>query len=379
MEHDGKPARAQPPEQWLAAVEASFAAVEARLAAGIAQHRQGEAKLRLMDSHGRPLAGVEVELRQVSSPFLFGASAGGLGASADPDANARWEQVFLRLFGLAVAAGPAPELSLAWCRTQRLAAKLRARLAAAADAETVAAWCTRLARRPGERSLWVELASGSPLPPPESWRRAQAILADAPLLAGLGEQEPDEAAAAGFAQALRKLLRARAPVQALSLPAQVGAAGAVPPPDPARLLATLDGWAALGLPLHLDPVAVSGRGPWPEAVAEELQARLLRPFYRLWFSHPAVAAIAWGELTEDGSGNGLLRADLSPKPASAVLERLLHQEWRSCLTVRTDATGRLLFRGFHGQYELRVAGRRRGLYQLLPEAPADVNLDTAAE
>ena len=53
---------------------------------------------------------------------------------------------------------------------------------------------------------------------------------------------------------------------------------------------------------------------------------------------------------------GLLRADMSSKPAYDALLKLVKHDWMTPpFTVKTDAAGKLTFRGFLGGYTARSA------------------------
>ncbi|WP_347243228.1 endo-1,4-beta-xylanase [Thermogutta sp.] len=120
------------------------------------------------------------------------------------------------------------------------------------------------------------------------------------------------------------------------------------------------------VPLHFTETTIVsgelGRGrprPWvttPEG--EEYQAREVVRFYTMLFSHPAVQAITWWDFSDyrawQGAPAGLLRQDMSPKPAYTELYKLIKQKWWTRETVITDAAGRVKFRGFAGDYTLRV-------------------------
>jgi len=60
---------------------------------------------------------------------------------------------------------------------------------------------------------------------------------------------------------------------------------------------------------------------------------------------------------------GLLRKDMSPKPAYQVLKKLITKDWWTETTLKTDADGHASFRGFYGQYEVLITmpggGHRR--------------------
>jgi len=90
---------------------------------------------------------------------------------------------------------------------------------------------------------------------------------------------------------------------------------------------------------------------------EARQAREVREFYRILFSHPAVEAVTWWDFSDDrawlGAPAGLLRKDMSPKPAYETLVQMVKTEWwTGPTTLRTDAAGQVRFRGFLGDYTI---------------------------
>jgi len=58
-----------------------------------------------------------------------------------------------------------------------------------------------------------------------------------------------------------------------------------------------------------------------------------------------------------GAPSGLLRKDLSPKPAYDALMALVRGEWWTTETLRTDELGEADFEGFRGDYEAVVRGK----------------------
>ena len=68
---------------------------------------------------------------------------------------------------------------------------------------------------------------------------------------------------------------------------------------------------------------------------------------------------------------GLLRSDLSPKPAYLALQNLIHQEWNTREELVSDQEGIFHFRGFDGTYEIVVNGKRYFLH-LNEEEPEKV-------
>ena len=115
---------------------------------------------------------------------------------------------------------------------------------------------------------------------------------------------------------------------------------------------------------------------------EEIQAEIIEALYRVWFSHPACEQIIYwnlvdgytyvddptpeniartqGDMTvgENRFYGGLLRFDMTPKPAYLRLKELITKEWRTNLEAQTDSEGYVAFRGFYGEYEIEAEGTK---------------------
>ena len=137
-----------------------------------------------------------------------------------------------------------------------------------------------------------------------------------------------------------------------------------------RVQEILDQYATLGKGLNITEFTPTSAGKkitgshregvWDEAA----QADYAVKFYRVCFAHPAMRAITWWDLSDQGSwlpGGGMLRADMSPKPVYEQLKRLIHEEWKTALHATTDDDGRLSFRGFCGTYRLTSGQPGHGL------------------
>ena len=51
---------------------------------------------------------------------------------------------------------------------------------------------------------------------------------------------------------------------------------------------------------------------------------------------------------------GLLRFDMSPKPAYYAIKNLLENKWHTEVELETDENGELRYRGFYGDYSLDI-------------------------
>lgn len=146
--------------------------------------------------------------------------------------------------------------------------------------------------------------------------------------------------------------------------------------DPMSLYKHLDLYSNFGKPLQITEVTVPSYS-W-EAEDEELQAETIEKLYSVWFSHPNVEQIIYWNLVDGYAhvwspdptkvtatqGNmtagenyyhgGLLRFDMSPKPAYYKIKELLQEKWHTEAEVTSDADGRADFRGFYGDYEVTV-------------------------
>ena len=124
---------------------------------------------------------------------------------------------------------------------------------------------------------------------------------------------------------------------------------------PAQLFKVLDRYSDFQRPIHITELTIPALPRGPDG--ERDQATVARNFYRLWFSHPRVEAISWWNMVdgtavkgEDKWCAGLVRPDFSPKPAFAALDPLINHDWKTSLEARSNAEGKVAFRGFHGEY-----------------------------
>lgn len=205
-----------------------------------------------------------------------------------------------------------------------------------------------------------------------------------------------------FLDLVARCLDAGAPIDAIGLQAhELNAYSSAE-----ELWALCERFGRFGLPLHFTELMFPSGDAGPRAAfdwaalpgwvtteeGERRQAAEVADMYRVLFSHPAVAAITWWDFADRGAcldiPDGLLRRDLTPKPAYEALMSLIKGDWwtRTETTVRPAGEARL--RGFLGQYrvradaadgrapllgafELRADGRGPVEVRLSPAGPSD--------
>jgi endo-1,4-beta-xylanase len=100
---------------------------------------------------------------------------------------------------------------------------------------------------------------------------------------------------------------------------------------------------------------------WDTTPAEEAkQAAYVTRFYTILFSHPSLRAITWWDFSDKnawlGAPAGLLRKDMSPKPAYTQLLNLIHTQWWTKTAGRTNGQGTYTARVFYGDYTVTATG-----------------------
>ena len=135
--------------------------------------------------------------------------------------------------------------------------------------------------------------------------------------------------------------------------------------NPLHLYEVMDTYASLGKKLQITEMTIPAYSGDEED--EAIQAALLENVYRVFFSHPAMEAVIYwnvpdgyaafaplGDMTagENKYHGGLVRFDLSEKPAYKALHRLFKEEWHTDVTMSGAENA---FRGFYGDYEITVS------------------------
>lgn len=137
--------------------------------------------------------------------------------------------------------------------------------------------------------------------------------------------------------------------------------------NPENIYRLLDLYGKFGIAEQITEMTVPALGETDEE-GEWVQAELIKNLYSIFFSHPAMEAVIYwnlvdgyaafapqGDMTsgENRFRGGLLRFDMSEKPAYKMLKQLINETWHTETTVKANGNT-AKFRGFYGDYELIV-------------------------
>ncbi len=362
-------------------------AIVAATQSAIEKNRKAEATIQVVDAAGQAMPGVNVSIEQTAHEFSFGCNIYGFDRASSEAQNTAYKKRFADLFNYATVG-----FYWRWYEPQRGRPNYL-------YTDTVVAWCREHGiRMKGHPLLWGNEAGvpmwshGQPsaeiqrhrveeiihryhdsiefwevvnepshlalpkIDQPYRWARqadprACLIVNDYNVLADGGP---------GFFKLLTAAKRNDVPFDGIGIQAHEPRSMRFPLDGVEE---TLDRYATLGKGLNITeftPTSAGQKitGSYREGVWDEAaQADYAVKFYRVCFAHPAMKAITWWDLSDQGSwlpGGGMLRADMSPKPVYEQLKRLIHEEWKTRLKATTDAAGRLAFRGFCGTYRLTL-------------------------
>ncbi|MFW5776113.1 MAG: endo-1,4-beta-xylanase [Spirochaetota bacterium] len=146
-------------------------------------------------------------------------------------------------------------------------------------------------------------------------------------------------------------------------------------------LDVIDRFSRFGKPLHFTETTILSGHPVPPQIVdlndyqidewpstpelEERQAEQVAQYYSAIYSRPETAAIVWWDLQDGnwlGAPSGLLRRDMSPKPAYDRLHSLIKGEWwLDKQEVPVGPDGAVRFTGTAGTYEIEIDGTVRSV------------------
>jgi len=402
--------------------EGDWRAASAR---GIETHRRGNFTLTVRDAAGRPLADHPIRVRLVRHAFLFG-TAVATGRLLAQDADGERYRAFLATH----FSGLVDENSMKWYHVEK---QRGAYDFARADALVAFAKEHRLALR-GHCLLWAKTKFlpewARALPGPEleplafgqvqrmaeryrgklvAWDVNNEMLdgqhfsqtirpgIDAEIFKGAHAADPDtplfvneyhildsDARTERYLKLIASLREAGAPVGGIGIQEHAserlaGELGSAEDElverrsgdrlDPEGIRKRLGRLGALGLPIHLTEISAKTKD-------EARKADALEALFRVGFAHPSVEAILiwgfWENAHWMGRDAALVDADWNLLPAGRrIFEDLLGREWTTDLALRTDVSGTVRFRGFHGRYSVAPengAAVEVGLGKAVPSA-----------
>lgn len=147
--------------------------------------------------------------------------------------------------------------------------------------------------------------------------------------------------------------------------------------SPEHLYKVLDLMNGFNKPIQITEITIPAYSN--SAEDEAIQAEILEWLYKIWFSYPAVEQIIYwnmvdgyahlwdpnpqkikesqGDMTlgENYYYGGLIRFDMTPKPAYNIIKELIQKTWHTKTHTTTNENGVATFRGFYGQYELEIS------------------------
>ena len=355
----------------------------ASLDAKIEANRKSDATVQVVDAGGKPVAGAAVTAEMTRHEFLFGCNIYRFDRFKQAEHNAAYKERFAELLNYATtgfywrgyeAQRGRPQYDytdrvVAWCRKHHIRLKGHPLLwghragipvwsKGQPDAATQRRRVTDILKRYGGRiEFWEVVNEPSHIARPkidEPYRWARQADPNAYLIVN-----DYYVMANGFPPFLALLKKAQAdgvPFDGIGIQAHEPRTMRFPLP---RVWEVLGRYATFGKELHIteftpcsagQPITGSHvKGKWDEMA----QADYAVKFYKTCFAHPAVMAVTWWDLCDNGSwlkGGGMLRADLSPKPVYQALKRLIHDQWKTVARGKTGANGAFSLRGYHGTY-----------------------------
>ena len=144
--------------------------------------------------------------------------------------------------------------------------------------------------------------------------------------------------------------------------------------NPRQLFSVMDQYEKLGKPMQVTEITLPAYSNDKED--ELIQADLLEELYKIWFSQKSMEAIIYwnlvdgyaafapqGDMTagENVYRGGLMRFDMSKKPAYDRMDYLFNELWRTDVEVETNGDGIAKFKGFYGDYELDINGEKHDI------------------
>lgn len=382
----------------------------------IEKYRKGEVSLRFLDENGLPVQNGQVEVRQETHDFLFGCIIFDLIRNENTYREERFKEQFKRIFNLAVFPFYWPGYepvqgmpgwesmlpTLEWCQANGITTKghplvwacssgtpewlrqytvdeteelLKARVIniVAGFKDKIELW--DVVNEPVNVKTWKNKISD--MDDPNDWgvedpipevadyvekalRWAHEANPEATLLINEYRTIADLKVRERYLQLLKELKSRNAPFSNIGIQAHEPRQEWF---NPVEVWKTFDLYADLGFTIHITEfhpqssgVPITGNwrsGEW----TSEAQTEFTEQFVKLCFGHPAVASINWWGFSDRNiwlPGGGLVDEEYRPKPVFEMLDKLINETWKTQLSQKPDADGKLAFRGYFGNYSIKL-------------------------
>jgi GH35 family endo-1,4-beta-xylanase len=384
----------------------------------IDRHRRTDVSVEVLDPDGRPLADAVVHLEQTRHAFLFGCNIYAFGRTGDDALESSYRTRFARLFNFATlpfywasyerqAGEPNHERTrqiAAWCHEQGITCKGHPLAWNYADprwlpedsrrifdlqldriddcvtrfASTIGIWdvvneATHFDRESFQRraprmtQMWSDI--GQIAFARACFERARRANPDAVLL--INDYRVD----AKYERVIEQLVdeKGKRLYDVIGIQShQHGGTWANQ-----RIWDVCQRFSRFGVPLHFTETTILSGPRRPQGQKwettpddEQRQAQEVERFYTMLYSHPAVEAITWWDFSDlrawQSAPAGLLRKDMSPKPAYERLQKLIKGKWWTQAELRTGSDGRAVQRATYGDYTVTVdhGGKRVATKQI---------------
>ncbi len=357
--------------------------------ARIVRLRQREVRVRVVNEHGDPAAGIKVGVRQTRQAFPFGSAM-----SWALLRNERYAEFFKTHFNWAVFGNEskwysnerfqgredyrAADALLVWCKANDI--PVRGHCIFWEPEKWQPRWVRRLSgdqlRQAVEQRLksavthfrgrfvhWDvnnEMLHGTFFKDglgesiwPWMFKRAHELDPEAKLFVNefnilSVDQNFEQVQTDEYVASIRRLLNQGAPIHGVGIQGHIWREDILA--NPGVLKERLDKIAALELPIWITEFDVADNN-------ETSCADKLELVYRTAYSHPSVQGIImwvfWAGDSWRGPNAGLAHRDWTLNEAGKRYEALM-EEWSTQTSGKTDAEGLLSFRGFHGDYAATV-------------------------
>ncbi len=382
----------------------------------IEKYRKGDVIIEFMDPSGKPLQNIQVEVVQERHDFLFGCIIFDLIRNENTYREERFKEQFKRLFNLAVfpfywpgyentQGMPGWEAMLPtieWCQANGITTKghplvwacqsgtpqwlrqyseeeteelLKARVInivsgfkdkielwdVVNEPVNVKTWRNKIKNMDDPNDWGVE----DPIPEvadyvENSLRWAHQANPEATLLINEYRTIADLKVRERYLSLLKELKARKAPFSNIGIQAHEPRQEWF---NPEEVWKTFDLYADLGYTIHITEfhpqssgIAITGNwrtGNW----TPETQTEFTEQFVKLCFGHPAVASINWWGFSDRNiwlPGGGLVDEEYQPKPVFEMLDKLINETWKTHLNQNSDSDGKVSFRGYFGNYSIRL-------------------------